>query len=272
MKNKFFKNLFIIICIVGLFALISLTNGKSRKATIIETIVSDIVTAPQRIFTYIKNWAIHDKDFFSNIDELKEKNENLKNENEELKNKMMDYELLASENNMLKEHLKLQSEYSDYNVVVAEVIADATSNWEKTYIINKGARDGIQPNMAVITSNGLVGYIETTTDNSSKVVSIIDAGNSVSGRIIRTRDAVLCNGSSLLKEEGKMKIQNIPIGVELLEGDKVETSGLGGIYPKGIAIGEVTKITIKKNPVENEAIVETFVDFNRLETVAVIVQ
>lgn len=56
-----------------------------------------------------------------------------------------------------------------------------------------------------------------------------------------------------------------------MEGDKIETSGMGGIYPKGIAIGEVVSFTNKKNPAENEAVVETFVDFNRLETVAVII-
>ena len=125
--------------------------------------------------------------------------------------------------------------------------------------------------MAVVTSQGLVGYIETTTTSTSKIVSIIDAGNSVSGRIVRTRDAIICKGSSLLRENGKLKVKDIPLGVELLEGDKVETSGMGGIYPKGIAIGEVETVTLKKNPAENEAIVQTYVDFNRLETVAVII-
>lgn len=272
MKNKFWKNLFIIVGIILLFILINATNGKSRNVTVPETIATDIITSPQRLFTYIKKWIINDKDFFSDIDDLKDKNEQLKTENEELKQKLIDYELLVSENNTLKEHLKIESDYSDYHVVVAEVIADANSNWEKTYIINKGKKDGIEPSMPVITSKGLVGYIETVSENTSKIVSIIDAGNSVSGRIVRTRDAVLCNGSSLLKDDGKIKIKNIPIGVELIEGDKVETSGMGGIYPKGITIGEVISISLKKNPAENEAIVETFVDFNRLETVAVIVQ
>lgn len=271
MKTKFWKNVFILLCIVILFILIGLTNGKDRKVTAIETIATDIFTGPQRLFTYFKNWVINDKDFFSDIDSLKKKNSEITAENETLKKQMTDYELIKSENTTLKERLKMESDYSEYNIVVAEVISDGSSNWEKTYIINKGSRDGIEPNMAVITSAGLVGYIETVSDSTSKVIAIIDAGNSVSGRIVRTRDAVICKGSSLLKENGKLKIKDIPIGVELIEGDRIETSGMGGIYPKGIAIGEVLSYTIKKNPAENEAIVKTYVDFNRLETVAVII-
>lgn len=271
MKNNFFKNFSVILSVIALFSLISLTNGKNRKVTITESIVTDIFTGPQVLFTRLKKWTLKDKDFFSDVDKLRKQNDELKVENETLKKQMIDYELVTSENTALKEHLKMQSEYSEYEVVVAEVISDGTSNWEKTYLINKGKNDGIEPNMPVITSNGLVGYIETVSNNTSKIVAVIDAGNAVSCRVVRTRDAVICKGSSLLKEPGKLKIEYIPIGVELIEGDKLETSGMGGVYPKGIAVGEVSEFTIKKNPAENEAIVDTFVDFNRLETVAVIV-
>ena len=271
MKNRFWKTFFIVVSIVILFALIGLTNGKNRNVTIAENLISDIFTFPQRLFIHVKNYIIKDEDFFSDIDKLKEENEKLKAENTELKNKTVDYELLVSENTLLKERSKMEAAYPDYNVVVAEVISDSANNWEEVFVINKGENDGIKPNMAVITTEGLVGYTETVSKNTSKVISIIDAGNSVSGRVTRTRDAIVCTGSSLLKETGKNKATYIPIGVELLEGDKIETSGMGGIYPKGIAIGEVKSFTIKKNPSENEATIETFVDFNRLETVAVII-
>ncbi len=271
MKSGFWKTFLIIVSIIVLFGLIGLTNGKNRNVTITENIISDVFTFPQRLFIHIKNYIIKDKDFFSDIEKLKEENEKLKEENTELKNKTVDYELLVSENNLLKERSKMENAYPDYNVVVAEVISDSTNNWEEVFVINKGENDGIKPNMAVITTEGLVGYIETVGKNTSKVVSIIDAGNSISARVTRTRDAIVCTGSSLLKESGSLKATYIPIGVELLEGDRIETSGMGGIYPKGIAIGEVKSFTIKKNPSENEAIIETFVDFNRLETVAVII-
>ena len=124
--------------------------------------------------------------------------------------------------------------------------------------------------MTVITTDGLVGYIETVSQNTSKVVSILDAGNSVSARSTRTRDSVIAKGNISLKDSEKIKITSIPIGVEFIEGDKFETSGMGGVYPKGIAIGEIESFENKANPLENEAILRTYVDFNKLETVAVI--
>ena len=138
--------------------------------------------------------------------------------------------------------------------------------------LNAGAREAylMEEPMAVIAESGLVGYIESVTSNTAKVVSILDAGNAVSARVTRTRDTVISKGSLSLAEKRQMRITNIPIGVSLIEGDKIETSGLGGIYPKGILIGKVRSFEQKSNPVENEAIIESYVDFDKLETVAVI--
>ena len=271
MKNSFWKRFFSIVAVILLFLGIGLTNGKARNVSGVESFLSEIIMLPQNGFTYLKNWFSKNEIFFSDIEQLKDENESLKQENEMLKNKMMDYEILASENKTLKEQARIQDSYLDYKVVIANVISDSANNWDETYIINKGSKHGISPNMTVITTDGLVGYVETVTKNTAKVVSILDAGNSVSARSARTRDSVICKGNISLKDEGKLKVTAIPIGVEFIEGDKFETSGMGGIYPKGIAIGEVERYENKANPLENEAILKTYVDFNKLETVAVII-
>lgn len=272
MKGRVLKNFLKVTFIILLFALIGLTNQKARNVTVFEAIVSNLITFPQKITINIKNWAINDKNKLNDIEKLKEENESLRLEKEQLESKLMDYEVVFSENKIMKQKAQIENSYPDYKVVVANIIFDSMNNWEEVYVIDKGSRDGVEPNMTVITQEGLVGYIESTTESTSKVVSILDAGNSVSSRSTRTRDAVICKGNISLKDEDKLKIISIPIGVEFLEGDKIETSGMGGIYPKGIAIGEVEEFIIKKNPADNEAIVKTYVDFSKLETVAVIVK
>lgn len=254
-----------------MFLCIGLTNGKTRNVSAVESILGGIITIPQNGFKYIENWFSSNDFFFSDIDKLKEENTKLKLENEQLKNKMIDYEILASENKTLKEQARITESYSDYTVVIANVISDSASNWDEIYVINKGSKDGLKPNMTVITTDGLVGHVQSVAERTSKIVSIIDAGNSVSARSTRTRDSVICKGNIALKDEGKIKITSIPIGVEFIEGDKFETSGMGGVYPKGIAIGEVESFENKANPLENEAILKTYVDFNKLETVAIII-
>ena len=268
-----FKVLLKIILIVVLFACINYTNGTNRKITIFEEIISDIITAPQRIIVHAKNYFKEDGNiFFSNIETLKEENDNLKEENSKIKEKLLLYEALIAENEILRSHIKLANLYPNYSVIVADIIMDSGSNWEFTYTINRGSNDGIEPNMAVIAEEGLVGYIESVTSNTAKVVSILDAGNAISARVTRTRDAVVSKGSIQLSQNMQMRVMNIPIGVSLVEGDKIETSGIGGIYPKGLLIGKIKSFEQKNNPLENEAIVESFVNFNKLETVAVINQ
>lgn len=74
-----------------------------------------------------------------------------------------------------------------------------------------------------------------------------------------------------LQNENRLKATDIPLKVKYKSGDEFETSGIGGIYPKGILIGKVVDFIEKKNPKESEAIIQPLVDFDRLERVAVIV-
>ena len=270
MQGKRIKIFLKIIFIIAIFILINYTNGNSRKVTIFENVVTNLISLPQRFIVNAKNYTSENNEYFSNVERLKKENEELTQELKEINEKLLGYESLQAENELLKKHIKLANLYADYSIVVADIITAATSNWEYTYTLNRGSKDGIEPNMAVIAESGLVGYIESVTSNTAKVVSILDAGNAVSARVTRTRDTVISKGSLSLAEKRQMRITNIPIGVSLIEGDKIETSGLGGIYPKGILIGKVRSFEQKSNPVENEAIIESYVDFDKLETVAVI--
>lgn len=270
-ENKF-KTFLIIIFIIILFICIGFTNGNNRKVTIVESILSGVITLPQKGYVYAKSWITKDTNFFKQTKTLEEENKKLKEENEELNAKLINYEVILSENSILKEHVNLTDSYPDYNVIVADIINESASNWEEVYIINRGAKDGVKPDMVVVAEDGLVGYIESVTDSTAKVISILDPGNTVSARITRTRDSLTCKGNSSLSNENKIRLTKIPTDLTLVEGDRIETSGLGGRYPKGIPIGEVIKFTVKKNPIENEAVVKTFVDFNKLETVAIIIE
>ena len=271
-RNNKLKKFLLIIFIVVLFICIGFTNGNNRKVTIVESILSGVVTLPQKGYIYAKNWLGKNTDFFKQVEALEEENRKLKEENDELNAKLINYEVILSENSILKEHVNLTTSYPDYNVVIADIISESASNWEEVFVINRGENDGVEPNMAVVAEDGLVGYVESVTSNTAKVITILDPGNTVSSRTTRTRDSLTCKGNSALSSENKIRVTKIPTDLTLVEGDKLETSGLGGRYPKGIPIGEITKFTVKKNPIENEAVLKAYVDFNKLETVAIIIE
>lgn len=271
MKGGWVKNFFKIIFIIILFVCIAMTNGKMRNVTLIESVLNDFIALPQRAYTYIKQYVTGNDLFFSEVENLKTENNELKEKVKNLEEKVADYEKVNAENQVLKSHVNLSDKYPDYNVVVADIISKSNTNWEAIYVINKGSNDGIKAGMTVIAEAGLFGYVETVTKNTSKIISVLDAGNSVSARVTRTRDEVVCKGSISLLDKQELKVINIPTGTVLVEGDKLETSGMGGIYPKGIGIGKVVEVLNKKNPIENEAILKMYVDFDKVETLAVIV-
>jgi rod shape-determining protein MreC len=95
--------------------------------------------------------------------------------------------------------------------------------------------------MTVISDKGLVGYIISTTNNTSKVQTIIDTATAVSATISTSRDSIIVRGT--LDENYNLKATYIPTDAKLLQGDTVETSGIGGIYPKGIKIGKIKELS-----------------------------
>ena len=172
MQGKWIKTIFSIIALIILFTCISLTNDVPRKTLVIEGFVSDLVSLPQRIYATAKAYVTSDEMYFSDLETLKKENEELKKQIEELQKMAIDYEQVTAENDVMRSHLKLADRYKDYNLVVADIISDSATNWEATYIINKGSKDGIKPGMTVITNEGLVGYVETVTNKTSKIISI----------------------------------------------------------------------------------------------------
>ena len=122
--------------------------------------------------------------------------------------------------------------------------------------------------MTVIADEGLVGHVISVTDNTAKIRTIVDTSSSISCLMSSSKDSIVCKGT--LDSNTEIKAMYIPTDANLVQGDSVDTSGLGGIYPKGIHVGIIKKIVTTKNMTDRYALVETAVDFNKLNTVLVV--
>ena len=267
-RNKKSGIIGIIITIIILILLVILTNTENSNLSYVENIANKLVNPIQNGLTYVKNKIHGNSSFFTNINDLKTQNEELTKKNNELEETLRELETIKAENQTLKEYLNLTEKYKDYTTVVADVISRDISNYSKTIIINAGKNSGIHENMTVIASEGLVGYVISATDTTSKVQTIIDSSSNTSSLLSSSRDSVVCKG--MLKENKTLKSVYIPTEANVAQDDTVETSGLGGIYPKGIYIGKIAKVINTTNLDDRYALVETAVDFNKLETVLVI--
>ena len=126
--------------------------------------------------------------------------------------------------------------------------------------------------MAVVTSMGLVGHVSEAGINSSKVQLILDPRSSVGTLVQRPASRVAGIVEGDINNPTMPKMVNIPKNSDVVVGDVIVTSGFGGIYPKGIVVGKIKDIQNEESGLLKFGVVETNVDFQKLEDVAIIIQ
>ena len=258
----------IVITVIILIILVVFSNTNFENISIIENIASTIVMPIENGLTYLKNKINNNDKFFENINDLKSENESLKQKNSELEQQLREYEIIKNENEQLKQELNLAEKYGQYTTVPGTVISRDISNYSKTLVINIGSDNGVQEKMTVIADEGLVGYVVSVTNKTAKIQTIIDSASNTSCVASTTRDTMICKGT--IENKSTLSASNIETNARIIQGDSVETSGLGGIYIKGIHVGKIKKVNEGSNKTDSYATIETAVDFEKLETVLII--
>ncbi|MEO0092077.1 MAG: rod shape-determining protein MreC [candidate division WOR-3 bacterium] len=175
---------------------------------------------------------------------------------------------LAIENSLLREKLlKYQtSSVENINLISANIIARDPETFNRFLTIDKGMSDGIRVNQPVVTSDGLVGLIIDATDFQAIVETALSPGLKIAGQILRSRvvGVVECTNSQ------QMRFKYTAPESDIIVNDTVITSGLGGIFPKGINIGVVTHIAQDSTNFFQYVKLKPFVKFNKLEVVSIL--
>lgn len=193
-RNKKVGIIGIIITVLILIILVFMTTVNVNKFSKTEGFFNKLVMPIQNGLTYLKNKISGNNSFFENIDNLKNENEKLIAENNKLQEELRELEIIKAENATLRSYNNMKQEYSEYTTVPGYIINKDISNLSNTMIINVGTDDGIDVNMPVITTEGLVGYTIAVTNKTAKVQPIIDPATSVSSAISTSRDSVIVKG------------------------------------------------------------------------------
>ena len=203
------------------------------------------------------------------IMEVHEQNKMLRSEVEELRIQNIKANEYAAENIRLRELLSYKHSAIQFDLVVARVIGREPTTWTRMIVIDRGTQHGVQKNMAVVTSRGLVGAVTEAGPISSKVELILDPRAAAGALIQRSRVAGVVKGTP--DDSMHPRLVNVPKNEDIIVDDIVVTSGFGGIYPKGIMIGKVASVKNDGGGLLQYAVINPAVDFQRLEDVAVIV-
>lgn len=204
------------------------------------------------------------RDLLDENEKLREENANLMVENTILQQER--YELL-----MLRELYKLDSQYSDYDKIGANIISRDAGNWYQSFTIDKGENDGIAVDMNVMAEGGLVGRVTDVGPNWAKVVSIISDNSNVSGKVLATGDNLIVSGELDLMRDGVIRFEQLldTAGVVSV-GDKIVTSDISDKYLPGILIGSISYLELDANKLTKSGYLIPAVDFEHLDVVLVI--
>jgi rod shape-determining protein MreC len=184
-----------------------------------------------------------------------------------LRKEIIRSEELSKENERLKKMLSFKQKIP-FTTTAARVVGRDSSNWISALIIDKGKKDGLEKDMPVINEVGLVGKIVEVGNATSKMLLINDPDLKVAGLIQESREEGIVSGTL----NGKCKMYFLALTSEAVINNTVVTSGLGGIFPKGLLIGKIIDVYEDPSGLTKECLIEPAAKLSRLEEVLVILR
>lgn len=254
-----------------LVALFGLSVTGIFKLPFLENAVNAVVTPVHSFVTDAYNSVRSDMEKRSTISELNEEIAAITQRNKQLEVTVSQMNELQKENDRLRGLLGVTQTTPDVTYIAAAVSAKESGGWFVTFTLDKGDKDGVKKNDPVLSDSGLIGRVMELSDHACTVISIIDSRSAVAGMVERTRDNGICHGSLYVNDNDElMRMNYLPTGSELNTGDRIITSGLDGIYPKGLLIGTVRSISRETNEEDDRYVVlATAADFGHIEDVLI---
>ncbi len=274
-KNRMIVALVTIILII----VIGVTSGDRAKLSGFEKTIGNILSPVQKVFFNISKTISDGFSTITNISKIKEENEELQKTIAKLEEENRKYEDIISKTDFLRNESKLK-ERTKYKLIEAQIIGKEPGNWFDRFIIDKGLKDGVKKGDTVIegveveqdiVQEGIVGRVVDVGDNCAKITSIVDESSNISFKIIRTQDGGILSGSLDNENlDNEIKGYLFDSKVDVVKGDKLFTSGLGGVYVKDLYIGEVNDVVKKDEDLMKRISVTPAVNFKKIYKVYVI--
>ncbi|MBA2878549.1 rod shape-determining protein MreC [Anoxybacillus ayderensis] len=271
---KFFLNKRLIILLVSIMVLVALIGFSLKERselTWMEKFAKDTVVFMQSI---VHKPAQLVAGFFENVNDLRHTYE----ENKQLKAHLEQYVLLQSEveslkkeNERLRELLDKKESLRDFVAIQATVIGRNPDRWEETLIVNKGSQHGVKKDMAVITPQGLIGKVRSVSPFSATVqlLSANDRQNRISA-FVQGDENVFGLIEGYDEEREALLLKRLPYDAKINKGQRVFTSGLGGIFPKGLFIGEVEEVVADEYGLTQIAYIKPAANFYDIDDVMIV--
>jgi len=196
---------------------------------------------------------------------LREENKHLQGEVAVLQRRIDQLEEQSLETQRLQRLLAMR-ESPQAGFLTARVVGKDATNWFKTILLDRGSQEGVRRNQPVLAPDGLVGRVVEVTPMSAKVQLLTDPVSAVGGLVQRTRVTGIVSGNL----GAGARVRYLPLLADVVVGDEVVTSGMGGVFPKGIPVGRITAVERRSGALFQEASLQPLADLGRLEEVMIL--
>lgn len=191
----------------------------------------------------VAGWVGGIGDHFDNVDTLQQENDALRAQVADLEQQLRQAQKAQEENQRLRRLLELQSQRQDLKTVSARVAERSVDNWSSTLTLNQGTGAGIAiGNCAIDEYGDLVGLVTDAGLNWCTVTTVLDTSSAIGAKVFRTEQVAVAQGQLSLMGQGQLSLTYLENAGDLISGDLVVTSGLGGYYPAGLTIGTVEEL------------------------------
>lgn len=272
---KLFKNKFFIVClsvavaVAVLMSVFSLMGYRALVRNVLGTVATPFRAIGNLFCGAVEGFGKH----FQSIDALEKKNAELEEENRALREKIEQAERLEAENERLRDYLGMKAAYPTFTLEEGTVIGHEGENYLTVLTLNRGSIHGIQVNMAVITKDGIVGCVSEVGLTWCKVSTILEDARSVGVLAPRSGASGILSGEYTYRENGTCRLTFLDDdarSADVRVGDRIETSGLGSVYPAGLTVGQVTDMRADAATRSLIATVKPSVDLSALSYVMII--
>jgi rod shape-determining protein MreC len=253
--------------IVSTLTIMALDVQGTKGTTWVESVVVSALAPIQKAITRTSQKTHHLWESYVNLVNVQAENENLREEIQALRgenNRLVEENL---RHQRLSDLLQVQKKAKE-PMLLANVVGHDSTTWSNVLVVDRGTEEKVGKKMVVVSADGLVGHVIQTSPKASKVLLLTDFRHSVDALIQRTRDRGVVAG----RDRYTCLMNYIPLEADVKVGDRVITSGMGGLFPKGLVIGTVIHVTKRKADLYQEALVKPSADLMRLEEVFVIVK
>ena len=274
--NPIFSNKKLIGWVIGIIvALALIMYSVTYGSNIVTQGVNDVTNILGRLVSYPANSINDFIDSVSDLSNTYQENQSLKQKIDTIHELEVQLSELKRDNQKMKETLKLQDTLNDYTLVNATVIARNPDTWRDVITINKGSNDGIQPQMSVMSDNGLVGKVMDVNPTSARVALLSNADNTlvrVAAMIQNEKEPIYGTITGYDDKTNMLVMSQIQATQDIKVGDKVVTSGLGGISPNSLYIGTVEEVAMDRFGLYKEVKIRPAADTNDVRYVTVVIR